>query len=227
MNILFAVGLLTCVYMAHYEYPAVFDEPAVVGWVRQTRPPPEPEFKSETGSSHRRHPESNLGTGIPREALNPNQPLDIAIERDGQVPTKTIIPEALVDQMGSAGWGPKEPSFPITDLESGMPAEKARNEAGRRDYRCGRQADRRPRRHDRKPEAYPGQANPDHGQAQWPALNFTVQPVLSDVTRRSTLPRWHRKRSHEGLVVALCGRISALGGQNKQGSLLILELSRK
>ena len=27
--------------------------------------------------------------------------------------------------MGSAGWAPKEPSFPITDLESGMPAEKA------------------------------------------------------------------------------------------------------
>ena len=34
MNILFAVGLLTCVYMVHYEYPAVFDEPAVIGWVR-------------------------------------------------------------------------------------------------------------------------------------------------------------------------------------------------
>src|SRR6195256_5316020 len=30
MNILFAVGLLTFVYMVHYEYPAVFDEPAVV-----------------------------------------------------------------------------------------------------------------------------------------------------------------------------------------------------
>jgi len=27
MNILFAVGLLTCVYMVHYEYPAVLDEP--------------------------------------------------------------------------------------------------------------------------------------------------------------------------------------------------------
>src|ERR1700736_6919410 len=33
MNILLAIGLLTVVYMVHYEYPAVLDEPAVVGWV--------------------------------------------------------------------------------------------------------------------------------------------------------------------------------------------------
>ena len=38
MNILFAVGLLTCVYMVHYEYPAVLDEPAVIGWVLQDTP---------------------------------------------------------------------------------------------------------------------------------------------------------------------------------------------
>src|SRR3954451_22949421 len=38
MNILFAVGLLTCVYMVHYEYPAVFDEPAVIGWVQPDTP---------------------------------------------------------------------------------------------------------------------------------------------------------------------------------------------
>src|SRR5213082_3005995 len=35
MNIVFAGGLLTCVYMIHYEDPAVLDEPAVVGWVLQ------------------------------------------------------------------------------------------------------------------------------------------------------------------------------------------------
>src|ERR1700716_4488286 len=33
MNILLAIGLLTFVYMVHYEYPAVLDEPAVIGWV--------------------------------------------------------------------------------------------------------------------------------------------------------------------------------------------------
>src|SRR5579862_1466491 len=38
MNILFAVGLLTCVYMVRYEYPAVLDEPAVIGWVLSDTP---------------------------------------------------------------------------------------------------------------------------------------------------------------------------------------------
>src|ERR1700731_2224071 len=33
MNILLAIGLLTFVYMFHSEYPAVLDEPAVIGWV--------------------------------------------------------------------------------------------------------------------------------------------------------------------------------------------------
>src|SRR6266496_3253993 len=33
MNILLAVILRTTVYMVHYEYPAVYDEPAVIGWV--------------------------------------------------------------------------------------------------------------------------------------------------------------------------------------------------
>ena len=33
MNILLAIVLLTTVYMVHYEYPAVYDEPPVIGWV--------------------------------------------------------------------------------------------------------------------------------------------------------------------------------------------------
>src|SRR6267154_6253562 len=38
MNIMLAVALLTGVYMVHYEYPAVLDEPAVVGWVNPNTP---------------------------------------------------------------------------------------------------------------------------------------------------------------------------------------------
>src|ERR1700722_13421096 len=33
MNIMLAIFLLTTVYMMHYEYPAVYDEPTVIGWV--------------------------------------------------------------------------------------------------------------------------------------------------------------------------------------------------
>src|ERR1039458_3407580 len=33
MNVLLAIGLLTGVYMAHFEYPTYLDGPAVIGWV--------------------------------------------------------------------------------------------------------------------------------------------------------------------------------------------------
>src|SRR5579871_2655755 len=38
MNILLAIGLLTFVYMVHYEYLAYIDQPAVLGWVEKDTP---------------------------------------------------------------------------------------------------------------------------------------------------------------------------------------------
>jgi len=127
MNILFAVGLLTCVYTVHYEYPSFFDEPAVIGWVVQDTPAGKAGI--QVGDRIVRIDGIENPTWeqvIPREALNPNQPLNITFEREGHTFEKTIVPEALgPNQMGSAGWEPKQPSFPVTVLEPGMPAEKA------------------------------------------------------------------------------------------------------
>ncbi len=52
MNILLAIGLLTGVYMVHYEYPAVLDQPAVMGWVEQT---PGSESWHSSWRPHRSH----------------------------------------------------------------------------------------------------------------------------------------------------------------------------
>src|ERR1700760_4480021 len=38
MNILLAIVLLTIVYMVHYEYPAVYDEVPLIGWVAKDTP---------------------------------------------------------------------------------------------------------------------------------------------------------------------------------------------
>src|SRR6202042_3386154 len=38
MNITLAIVLLTTVYMIHYEYPAVLDEPTVIGWIMKDTP---------------------------------------------------------------------------------------------------------------------------------------------------------------------------------------------
>ena len=68
---------------------------------------------------------------IPREALNPNQPLEVTIERDGQTISKNIVPEAYgPNQMGSAGWAPKKPPS-ITDLEPGYARREGWDENGR------------------------------------------------------------------------------------------------
>lgn len=132
MNIVLAVGLLTLVYMVHYEYPAVLDEPAVIGWVL----PDTPAAKAGLQIGDRIARVDGIGNPTweqvdPKEALSPNQPLDVTIERAGKTFDLKIVPEPYgVDQMGSAGWIAKQPNVTITRLEHGMPAEKAGLQVG-------------------------------------------------------------------------------------------------
>ncbi|HKI00183.1 MAG TPA: RIP metalloprotease RseP [Candidatus Sulfotelmatobacter sp.] len=127
MNILLAIVLLTTVYMVHYEYEAVDDEPTVIGWV----------FKDSAAAKAG----LQIGDRITRvediqspnwkqvelkAAMSAGQPLDVVVERNGQSIPVTITPGAEgVDRIGYAGWAPKESSVIITDLQPDMPAEKA------------------------------------------------------------------------------------------------------
>jgi regulator of sigma E protease len=127
MNIMLAIALLTGVYMVHYEYPAVLDEPALVGWVN-------PDTAAERAGIE-------IGDKIVRvenidnpnweqvdvkAALSPNQPLKFGIERDGKIMEKVLVPEPFgPNQYGDIGWVPKEPSVTLTLVERGLPAEKA------------------------------------------------------------------------------------------------------
>jgi len=229
MNILFAVGLLTCVYMVRYEYPAVLDEPAVIGWVVQDTPAARAGI--QLGDRIVRIDGIQNPTWeqvIPREALNPNQPLDITIERGGQTLSKTIVPEAYgPNQMGSAGWAPKEPSFPITDLESGMPAEKAGMKLGDEIISvdglpiAGLEAMIESLKHTKdKPIQITVMRS---GQP----LTFRVQPVLSNIKgdERYRIGVASAPTKVSSLSLAAAFRKSV--EQNKQGSLLILELVQK
>jgi regulator of sigma E protease len=127
MNILLAIILLTTVFMVHYEYPAVYDEAPVIGWVLKDTAAAKAGF--EVGDRITRIDDvqnPNWEQVELKEALSPGQPLSVEILRDGKTLDKTIVPEATgVDQIGYAGWAPKESSVIITDLVSGMPAEKA------------------------------------------------------------------------------------------------------
>jgi regulator of sigma E protease len=127
MNILLAIVLLTTVYMMHYEYPAVYDESTTVGWVLKDSAAAKSDFHVGDrivridGVQNPTWEQVDL-----KEALSPGQPLDVTVERDGKLLEKTVVPTPSgVDQIGVAGWAPKESSVVITDLQPDMPAEKA------------------------------------------------------------------------------------------------------
>jgi regulator of sigma E protease len=231
MNILLAVGLLTFVYMIHYEYPAVLDEPAVIGWVLPDTPAAKAGIQIGDRIARVDGIENPTWKQLdPKEALSPNQPLDITFERGGKSFEKTIVPEAYgLNQMGFAGWVPRELNVTVTELEKGMPAEKAGIKLGDEILTV----DGQPipaleamietlKRTQGKPVEITVRRN---GQEK----TFTIQPVLADV------PGQTEKRYRVGLgslpmkvtTLPLAAALRKSIEQNKEGSLLILELVQK
>jgi len=127
MNIILAIVLLTTVYMVHYEYPAVYDEPTTIGWVLKGSAAAKAGFQIGDRITQIDDVQNPSWEQVDlKEALSPNQPLSVQVERDGKLMTLTVTPEAAgVDQIGVAGWAPKEKTVTITDLQSGRPADKA------------------------------------------------------------------------------------------------------
>ena len=131
MNIALAVGLLTVVYMVRYERPVFADQSAVIGWVL----PDSPAAKAGIQEGDRIIQIDGIENPTweqvePRVALSPNQPLRITVLRNGQAIEKTVTPQATgVEQYGSLGCVPDQPSV-VTELEPGMPAEKAGMKTG-------------------------------------------------------------------------------------------------
>jgi regulator of sigma E protease len=127
MNILLAFVLWTGVFMVRYEYPAVLDGPARVGYIVPGTPAASSGI--QTGDEIVRiddvnHP--NWEQIAFKEALSPNQPLKFGILRNGVTSEVTLVPLPVGrNQAGDVGLVPKEPAFIATMIESGMPAEKA------------------------------------------------------------------------------------------------------
>src|SRR5581483_1876953 len=131
MNIALAFGLLTIVYMVHYEYPVFLDQPAVIGWVEKDSPAAQAGLQPGDRIVRIDGKQNPTWDQVePQVALSPNQPVPLEIVRNGETLEKTIVPKPRgVSQMGYPGWDPKQP-LTITALEDGMPAEQAGVQVG-------------------------------------------------------------------------------------------------
>src|SRR5215471_5298878 len=126
MNIALAVGLLTVVYMVRYERQVFADQPAVIGWVLPDSPAAKAGIQEGDRIIRIDDIENPTWEQVePKVALSPNQELQLIVLRSGQTLEKKVTPQATgIEQYGSLGCVPDQPSV-VTELEPGMPAEKA------------------------------------------------------------------------------------------------------
>lgn len=127
MNVLLAFGLWTGVFMVHYEYPAVIDGPAFVGWVMPGTPAANAGVQPGDLIVRVDDIENPNWEQVGfKEALSPNQPLKFEMLRKGVISDLTLVPQPKGrNASGDVGMVPKDPAFVATLIEPGMPAEKA------------------------------------------------------------------------------------------------------
>src|SRR5947207_15078942 len=96
MNILLAVGLLTVVYMVHYETAVFLDKPAVIAWLKHDSPAekaglrPGDRIVRIDGVQNPTWEQVYL-----KVMLSPNQPLTVAVQRDGKVLDAQVVPTPI------------------------------------------------------------------------------------------------------------------------------------
>src|SRR5437764_2160402 len=131
MNILFAVVVLAAVYMIHDEEPLFLDKPAVISWVKAGSAGENAGL--QPGDRIIRIQDVNNPTwehAFYKIMLNPNQPVEMTIERKGQILSKTVVPTlAGKNQVGEIGVYPEEPTR-IEAVEKDRPAGHAGIQAG-------------------------------------------------------------------------------------------------
>jgi regulator of sigma E protease len=130
-NIILAIAVLTGVFMFHHETPIYWDQPAVLGWVIEGSPAQKAGL--QPGDRIVRIQGVNDPTWekvVYRIALNPDQPVEVDIQRGSETFHRTVVPQAVGrDKLGSAGWLPQGPAV-VSTVEPGLPAANAGVQVG-------------------------------------------------------------------------------------------------
>lgn len=126
MNIVLAVGLLTVVYMVHYEYPAFIDQPGVIAYVKPDSAAAQAGIQAGDRITRIAGIDNPTWEQIGLKVmLSPNESLPVTINRNGQILDRSITPKAVsTSEVGSAGWSPDQ-GIVVADVEPNMPAAKA------------------------------------------------------------------------------------------------------
>ena len=128
MNIFLAIGLLTGVYMVHYEHPVYLDQPALIGWVIENSPAAKAGIQAGDRITRIENVQSPTWEDVLlKTAVETNQPISVAVQRNGQILEKEVQPDAQgsdPEQYRTLGWVQDEP-ITVTQLEPNMPAAKA------------------------------------------------------------------------------------------------------
>jgi regulator of sigma E protease len=231
MNILLAIGLLTGVYMVHYEYPAFLSKPAVIDGLKPGSPAAQAGLQPGDRIVKIDGIENPTWEQVqPREWLSPNQPLSVTVQRGNQILQKTVIPKPVTSsEVGSAGWYADEPVI-VGQMESDMPAARAGIKEddkivamdGRPLPSIDTMIERLQQTKDK-----PVELTLVRGDQR---LTFRVQPVLSKTEspneQRYRLGFLNRPETRV-TTLAFPEALSRSWQENKKYSLLILELAKK
>jgi regulator of sigma E protease len=134
MNIILAVAVLTGVYMFRHEYPAYFDQPAVLGWVMDDTAAQKAGFQTGDKITLIQGKSNPTWDDVRYQIFgNINQNLVMDVARGAQtlhLEMPVRLPEKEdVDILQGLGLIPAGPSV-VGRVEAGMPAEKAGIQTG-------------------------------------------------------------------------------------------------
>jgi len=230
MNIMLAIALLTGVFMVRYEHPYFLDQPAVIGFVLENSAAAKAGF--EAGDHIVRIGTTQSPTWEDVEAkvmLNPGQPLEVAIQRGGQILNKTIVPDKQGQEEYGAlgGWVPQEPNI-VTQIEADMPAAQAGMKVGDEVTAVNGLPMRSMRALINYLQQNPGKPLDVTVSRNGQQLHFNVTPVLSHNSHGGE--QWRMGFISNPVRVDKLGFADAVSKSietNKRYSVLILELVRQ